>query len=110
MFGIAYGLLFDAFDNDAWWVGALIGAAHGVLVGAVFLPMMPFLYRRTSREVVGSGARGGSETVVIDANGDVELAAPGVMGSRWGGMTPAGIVMGHVVCGIVVAVLYTVIA
>jgi hypothetical protein len=106
VFGIAYGLLFDAFDNDAWWVGALIGAAHGVLVGAVFMPMMPFMHPRMSKEVVGSGARGGSETVVIDANGAVELAAPGFMGSGWGGMTPAGLVMGHVVYGFVLALLY----
>jgi hypothetical protein len=41
---------------------------------------------------------------------EFELAAPGFMGSGWGGMTPAGLVMGHVVYGIVVAVLYTVIA
>ncbi len=108
VFGIAYGLLFDAFDNDTWWVGALIGAAHGVLVGAVFMPMMPSMHPRMSKskELVGTGARGGSQTEAVDANGDVQLAAPGMMGANWGGMTPVGLVMGHVVYGVVLALLY----
>lgn len=107
VFGIAYGLLFTAFDNDAWWVGALIGAVHGIVVGAVFMPMMPSMHPRMSENLVGAGARGASQTVATDANADVEVAAPGMMGSSWGGMTPVGLVMGHVVYGIVVALLYT---
>lgn len=34
------------------------------------------------------------------------LAAPGVLGSRWGGMTPVGLLMGHVAYGIVAALVY----
>ncbi len=37
---------------------------------------------------------------------DVQLAAPGFMGANWGGMTPARLVMGHVVYGVVRALLY----
>jgi len=106
VFGIGYGLLFDALNNDDWWVGALIGAVHGVLVGAVFMPMMPSVHPRMSKELVGTGARGGSQTEAVDANGDVQLAAPGLMGANWGGMTPAGLVLGHVVYGGVLALLY----
>lgn len=44
-------------------------------------------------------------TVDPDAS-TVQLAAPGVMGSAWGGMTPVGLLMGHVVYGLVVALVY----
>ncbi len=41
VFGIVYGLLFDAFDSASWLVGVAIGLAHGAIVGLVFMPMMP---------------------------------------------------------------------
>jgi uncharacterized membrane protein len=41
VFGIGYALLFTLLDSAGVGVGALIGAAHGALVGLVFMPMMP---------------------------------------------------------------------
>jgi hypothetical protein len=67
----------------------LVAALVGGFVGTVVMTAMMM----ASKKAAGS-------------SGDVEVAAPGFMGSRWGGMTPLGIVMGHVVYGIVVAALY----
>jgi len=50
------------------------------------------------------------EGPVSVAGGTVSLSAPGLLGSRWGAMTPVGLVMGHVVYGLVVALVYAAIA
>jgi MFS family permease len=58
VFGIVYGLLLSAFDSDAWWVGTLIGLAHGVIVGVLFMPMMPAMHPRMSGELATAGSAG----------------------------------------------------
>lgn len=98
VFGIGYALLFTLLDSAGVGVGALIGAAHGAMVGLVFMPMMPAIHPRMSTDIVDGPVR--------TTGGTVMLAAPGVLGSRWGGMTPVGLLMGHVVYGIVAALVY----
>lgn len=99
VFGILYAALFTALGTEGWLAGVVIGAIHGVVVGAVFLPMMPSMHPRMVREPAFAG------TVEFGGTG-VRLADPGVMGSKWGGMTPVGLVMGHIVYGLVVALVY----
>lgn len=106
MFGLAYAALFTAFDDQAWWVGALIGIAHGLLVGLVFMPMMPSVHPRMSRELVSAGSSSERGTAGSSGDGEVQLTAPGFFGKDWGGMTPIGLLMGHAVYGIVIAVVY----
>ncbi|MGE0795352.1 MAG: hypothetical protein AB7I38_17865 [Dehalococcoidia bacterium] len=110
VFGLAYAALFTAFDDDSWWVGALFGLAHGVILGVVFMPMMPAVHPRMRHELVGVAVPGGRGTVAVDEAGEVQLAAPGVLGMRWGGMTPVGMLMGHVVYGLVAALVYGAVA
>lgn len=69
---------------------------HGLVVGLVVMPVM---HPRMTGEPAFAG------TVDI-TGGHVELAAPGVLGARWGGMTPVGLDMGHAVYGLVVALVY----
>jgi hypothetical protein len=102
LFGVVYAALFTAFDDASWWLGALIGAAHGAVIGLMAMPMMPSMHPRMSTALPGTDGR-----TVVETGGQVQLAAPGVLGSRWGGMTPVGLVMGHVVYGLVVALVYT---
>lgn len=104
VFGLVYAALFTAFDNDAWWIGAVVGAVHGVLVGAIFMPMMPSMHPRMAAVgEVGS-------TVDTDERGEVVIRSPGFFGKDWGGMTPAGLVMGHAVYGLVAALVYGAVA
>lgn len=99
VFGLGYAALFHALDSASWLTGVVIGAVHGLVVGLVFMPLMPSTHPRMTREPAFAG------TVDQDATG-VRLAAPGVMGSGWGGMTPVGLLTGHVVYGLVVALVY----
>lgn len=104
MFGLAYAGLFSVLDNDAWWIGLLIGVAHGLVVGVMAMPMMPKMHPRMGQDATIDGPS--STNTVQDGSGGLRVAAPGVLGSRWGGLTPVGLVMGHAVYGIVVALVY----
>lgn len=99
VFGLGYAALFTAFGSASWLVGLVIGVVHGLVVGVVFMPMMATMHPRMSQDPTFSG------TVDVSA-GSVRLAAPGMLGAKWGGMTPVGLVMGHAVYGLVVALVY----
>lgn len=97
VFGLVYAGLLSAFGSAAWWVGLVIGLAHGALVGLVFMPMMPAVHPRMASRPAGTSAVSG---------GGVQLSHPGVLGSQWGAMTPVGLLMGHAVYGLVLALVY----
>lgn len=99
-FGLGYAALFTLFEQPAWIAGLGVGLAHGALVGLVFMPMMPVMHPRMS-------AAGAGEPSVSVEGGEVRLSAPGVLGARWGAMTPVGVLMGHAVYGLVVALVYS---
>lgn len=101
MLGIVYAALFTAFDEDAWWLGALIGLVHALALGLMALPMMPSMHPRMTDALPGPDGE-----TITETGGQVQLAAPGVLGARWGGMTPVGLVMGHIVYGVVAAIAY----
>lgn len=95
VFGSLYAILFSALDvseGDAWWVGAVIGAAHGVVAG-VAMAMMPAMHPR-----MGGQPRPGDP--------GVHLAAPGPFAKNYGPATPAGLVMVHVAFGLVLGLVY----
>lgn len=52
-----------------------------------------------------SAGLSGGQTVSEDA-GDLRLAAPGMLVSRWGGTTPVGILMGHALYGTLLILVY----
>ncbi len=95
VFGIGYALLFSALDSASASTGLVIGVIHGLVVGLVFMPMMPMMHPR-----MGAAAAGA-------VPGEVVLEAPGLMGKNWGSMTPMGVLAGHVVYGVVFALLYS---
>lgn len=98
-FGLGYAAVFTGVGSASALTGILLGAVHGVAVGLVFLPMMPAVHPRM-------GANPTFDGTVQVSNGTVELATPGLFGARWGGMTPVGLLMGHVVYGLVAALVY----
>jgi hypothetical protein len=98
VFGSIYALLFawlDVGTGNAWWTGALIGLVHGVVAGAV-MAMMPAMHPR-----MHAGAIAGSPS-----GPDVELKPPGPFAKNYGTATPAGLIMAHVVYGLVVGLVY----
>ena len=102
VFGIVYAGVFAAVGNASLLTGALIGLAHGVVVGAMAMPMMPAMHPRMGAVPAPVGAGGAAAR---DAD-EVHLSAPGFFGVQWGAMTPVGLLLGHVVYGLVAALVY----
>ena len=88
-FGIGYALLFQAFDSVGAATGLSIGAFHGLVVGMMAMPMMGAIHPRMQPAAEG-----------------FHLDSPGFMGVAYGKGTPVGLVMGHAVYGLVVALVY----
>lgn len=98
VFGLGYALVFSTVGSANWLLGLGVGVVHGIVVGLV-MPMMPVMHPRMS----GPTPPGGP--VSIEA-GEVHLSAAGAFGAAWGGMTPVGMIMGHAVYGVVLALVY----
>jgi uncharacterized membrane protein YagU involved in acid resistance len=101
VFGLIYAALFSAFGTASWLAGLVIGVVHGVVVGGIAMPMMGAIHPRLEPVRVAGG-----ETV-REEGGEVHLVEPGFFGNNWGGMTPIGVVMGHAVYGLVLAIVYS---
>lgn len=102
VFGSVYALLFTWLDVDsgnAWWSGALIGLVHGLVAGVV-MAMMPAMHPRMTAHAT-SGSPSGP---------NVELKPPGPFAKNYGAATPPGVVMAHVVYGVVVGLVYALLA
>jgi hypothetical protein len=93
--GSIYAWLFSLLDvapEDLWWVGALIGVVHGIIAGMA-MAMMPTMHPRMG---------GDADT----AGDEIHLRSPGLFGKNHGKMTPVGIMMAHIVYGLVVGLVY----
>ncbi|MFP8904966.1 hypothetical protein [Streptomyces atacamensis] len=102
VFGTLYALLFALFDTsagNAWWVGALIGVVHGLVAG-MSMAMMPAVHPRMRAEAaVGPGAAH-----------SLELGPPGPFARNYGSATPPGVMVAHVMYGLVVGLVYALLA
>jgi hypothetical protein len=86
IFAIIYILVLEVLGVSATWLwGAVLGAVHGVVAGGA-LGMMPAMHPR-----MGEGQA---------------LAAPGMFGTNYGTMVPAGVLMLHIVFGATIGLLY----
>jgi hypothetical protein len=102
--GIGYGGIFAMLDSATWLDGVIVGLVHGFVVGMLIMPALPALHPRVEPALAGAGG------VVVRARDGVHVKPPGVLGKDWGDGTPAGVVAGHVVFGIVAALVYGLLA
>lgn len=98
IFGLLYAALFASFGSASLLTGVAIGGVHGLVFGAIGMPMIPALHPRMEQ-------RAGAAPLEV-SGGTVQLTTPGFFGVNWGGMTPMGLVVSHIVYGIVAALVY----
>jgi hypothetical protein len=71
------------------------------------MPMMPAMDPRMDPVPAHATTPSGElQTVHEEPDGELRLSSPGFMGKDWGGITPAGIVVAHVVYGLALAFVY----
>ena len=94
LFALLYAAAFDLLDRDPWWLGALLGAFHGLAALTVIVPLLPGIHPRMA------SARAGPEL-------DAVLEPPGLLGLNYGRETPAVALVAHVAYGVLLAVFLT---
>lgn len=90
VFGSIYAFLFQALESASWVTGLIVGVVHGAVVGIMAMPMMGAIHPR-----------------MMPAAEGFQLDPPGIMGVNYGRGTPLGLLMGHAVYGVVVALVYS---
>lgn len=86
IFSFLYALVFESLGQATWWLGALAGALHGLVVLIVVLPLLPGLHPRMANE-----QRGPEPTRALEP--------PGFLGLNYGRRTPLVAFVAHVVYG-----------
>jgi hypothetical protein len=107
VFGIGYAALFTVFGNASVLTGALLGLGHGIVAGLA-MAMMGSMHPRM-RAPAATTTRSEGDVLTV-TGGETTLVEPGLFARNYGPMTPFGLVMGHVVFGAVVALVYAAIA
>lgn len=101
VFGLIYAALFVVFDDAGALTGILIGLAHGIVAGIAMAGMGSMHPRMEAPSLSGQ------QPAVTERGGEVRLLEPGLFAKNYGPMTPMGLVIGHVVYGLVVALVYS---
>lgn len=92
---VLYAAVFHVMEWATWWLGALMGLAHGAFVLIVVLPLLPGGHPRMASEFWGpSPAR--------------LLEPPGFLALHYGPQTPLTTLIAHLGYGLVLGWLYQV--
>lgn len=93
LFSVLYGLVFEALNRTAWWIGATLGLVHGLFLLAVLLPVLPSIHPRMAGEYQQP-----QPTALLEP--------PGFMGLHYGVRTPFTTLAAHLVYGAILGVFY----
>jgi len=94
VFAFGYIAIFDNLQRATWWIGALIGLLHALLVLLLLLPVLPDLHPRMASE------RHGPTPTRL-------LQPPGFLGMNYGVQTPLVSIVAHLAYGAILGTFYT---
>jgi hypothetical protein len=90
LFAGVYYLVFSAFDEASWWLGALFGAVHAAFAGTALVNiLLPLFHPR-----IGTSFSSAATAPLLEP--------PGFMLLNYGRSTPAVMLATHVVYGAIV--------
>lgn len=92
-FAMLYAVFFYGFGFTSWWLGALMGTAHGAFVLIVALPILPGAHPRMASEFWGP-----TPTRLLEP--------PGFLALNYGYQTPAVTMLAHLAFGWVLGAFY----
>lgn len=93
VFAFGYGFVFESWGWTTWWLGGLLGLAHGLIVLLVVMPLMPGLHPRMASEYQGPEPTR-------------NLEPPGFLALNYGRRTPLLALAAHVAYGIILGAFY----
>ncbi len=92
-FAMLYAAFFYGFGFASWWLGALMGVAHGAFVLIVTLPLLPGAHPRMASDFWGP-----TPTRLLEP--------PGFLALNYGYQTPAVTMLAHLAFGLVLGSFY----
>lgn len=93
IFAMLYALVFEDLGFATWWLGALLGLVHGLLVLTVALPLVPVVHPRMADEQQGPTPT-------------KWLQPPGFLGLQYGYRTPLLTLVAHIPYGAIMGGFY----
>jgi len=97
IFALIYAAIWHAGLGTAnWWIGGVFGLVHGLIVSAMMPMMVRMQARRTQTAPAGGTATGRSAMSVNGGTATMSMTPKTIM----------GLLMGHIVFGVVVALVY----
>jgi hypothetical protein len=92
-FAFLYGMVFESLGRASWWLGAIMGLVHGLIILVTIMPLLPGLHPRMASE-----GRGPEPTRALEP--------PGFMALNYGRRTPAIALAAHMVYGAILGGFY----
>jgi hypothetical protein len=86
LFAMLYFLVFISVGVATWWLGALLGALHGIFLLVCALPLLPYAHPRMASEHDGP-----CRTYMLEP--------PGFLGLHYGAQTPLTLLVAQTVYG-----------
>lgn len=86
MFAVLYILIFLSIGVGNWWLGALLGIGHGIVLLVVILPLIPYVHPRMANEYDGPTRT-------------QRLEPPGFIGLNYGYRTPLSLILAQAAYG-----------
>ena len=93
IFSLLYVLIFESLQQANWWIGAIIGLGHALLILTVIVPVMPGFHPRMASEQHGPSATR-------------MLEPPGFLALNYGLRTPISVLVTHIVFGMILGSFY----
>lgn len=93
IFSLLYVLIFESLQRATWWIGAIIGLGHALLMLMVIVPVMPGFHPRMASEKHGP-------------NASRMLEPPGFLALNYGLRTPISVLVTHTVFGMILGSFY----
>jgi uncharacterized membrane protein YagU involved in acid resistance len=93
VFSLLYILIFESLQQANWWLGAIIGLGHALLILLVIVPLMPGFHPRMASEQHGPSATR-------------MLEPPGLLALNYGLRTPLSVLLSHIVFGTILGSFY----
>ncbi|HEX7072076.1 MAG TPA: hypothetical protein VF190_14785 [Rhodothermales bacterium] len=92
---LPYALGMEDLGRATWWIGALMGGLHGILILSAVMPLLPYVHRRMASEYHGPTPTR-------------QLEPPGFLAKNYGRQTSAVTFLSHVVYGAILGTFYQV--
>jgi uncharacterized membrane protein YagU involved in acid resistance len=93
LLAVLYALVFEDLHRTGWWLGAAIGLVHALFVLVVVMPLFPSIHPRMVSEYFGPKP-------------NRALQPPGFLALHYGRATPVVTLVGHLVYGSLIGLLY----